>query len=172
MSVFRSCHLLPWLLILGLTLPASALTQPNPSQVQTNRDIHVQLGQKMSDLACFNCSIYVRGQVAGDVFALHGNVIVETGGVVAGDVSTVWGDIRVQDGAAIAGDAAAIAGEVRRQPGASISGDVASMGGKGWLLLVILVSLLVPGLIVVLIIWLVHRSRRAAVVTAQASTRS
>jgi len=36
----------------------------------------------------------------------------------------------------------------------------------------ILVSLLVPGLILALIIWLVQRSRRPAVVTAQASTRS
>jgi len=145
-----------------------ATAQENPSRSQTNRDIRVEPGQKAGDLSCMNCSIYIRGDVAGDVFAFHGNVVIDSGASVAGDIATLFGDIRVANGGSVAGDVAAIGGAVRRQPQAVIAGDVTSLEGKGWLLLLLLCPLVILGLMIALIVWLVHLYRGRRPVAAAA----
>src|SRR6266852_2844365 len=116
-------------LALLIVVSSVVMAQENSSRSQTNRDIRVEPGQKAGDLSCMNCSIYIRGDVAGDVFAVHGNVVIDVG---------------------------AIGGAVRRQPQAVIGGDVASLEGKGWLLLLLLCPLVILGLMIALIVWLVH----------------
>jgi hypothetical protein len=116
-------------LVFLLGLSGLVMAEDNPSRAQTNRDIRVEPGQKVGDLSCINCSIYIRGEVAGDVFALHGNVVIDGGASVAGDIATLFGNIRVANGGSVAGDVAAIGGAVRRQPQAAIAGDVTSLEG-------------------------------------------
>ncbi|PYX38641.1 MAG: hypothetical protein DMG73_15315 [Acidobacteria bacterium] len=155
-------------LVFLLGLSGLVMAEENPSRSQTNHDIRVEPGQKVGDLSCINCSIYIRGDVAGDVFALHGNVVIDGGASVAGDIATLFGDIRVANGGSVAGDVAAIGGAVRRQPQAAIAGDVASLEGKGWLLLLLLCPLVILGLMTALIVWLVHLYRRRRTVAAAA----
>ena len=155
-------------LALLIVVSSVVMAQENSSRSQTNRDIRVEPGQKAGDLSCMNCSIYIRGDVAGDVFAFHGNVVIDSGASVAGDIATLFGDIRVANGGSVAGDVAAIGGAVRRQPQAVIGGDVASLEVKGWLLLLLLCPLVILGLMIALIVWLVHLYRGRRPVAAAA----
>jgi hypothetical protein len=135
----------------------------NPEQTQFGHDIRIEAGQKVGEVTCINCSVYMAGESAGEVTALHGNVEVETGGSIAGDVTAVWGDVRMQSGAQIAGDVTAVGGSVRRTAQSSIAGDVTSLEGTKWVLAVVLPPLFILGLIVALIIWLIQRSRGSSV---------
>lgn len=152
-------HLRP-ILIAFLLTPTLGFAQKHADQFQIGRNIVIQAGESTGDLACITCSVIVRGQVAGDVFAMGGNVILEPGAQVSGSVSTVAGDVRLQAGTQIAGDVSTVAGIIRRDPQSAIGGDVSSLGGKGWMLLVFLVPLLFLGGLVALLVWLVQRSRR------------
>ena len=147
----------------------TAAAKDNPERTQFGRDIRVEAGEKAGEVTCIDCSVHIRGAVAGDVTTIHGNIMVESGGSVAGDVTAVWGDVRMESGSQIAGDLATVAGAVRRQPGSSIGGDVASLEGVKWLLAILLPPLVFIGLIIALIIWLVQRSRRPAPVAAPPS---
>ncbi|MGA8493343.1 MAG: hypothetical protein WB711_23180 [Terriglobales bacterium] len=145
-----------------LAAPAPALAQESSDRVQFNHDIFVEPGENSGDLVCVNCSIFVRGQTAGDVVAVHGNVVIEQGSQVAGDVTVVLGDLRLQNAAQVAGDAVAFGGTVRREPQASVAGDVTSLAGVGWVILIVLLPLAFLGGIIALIVWLIARIRRPA----------
>jgi hypothetical protein len=148
-------------LLAAITLaPALAFAERSHERFQFNRDIHVEQNDKTGDVTCLNCSVYIRGEVAGDVFAMNGRVVVEQGAQVSGDVATLIGDVRLDEGSKIGGDVAAIGGIVRRNPEATIAGDVSSMAGGGWVLLAFLVPLVVLIGFIVLIVWLIRRIRR------------
>ena len=151
-------------LICVLALGLCAFAKDNPEQTQFGHDVRVEAGQKVGDVTCINCSVYVAGESAGEVTTIHGNIVVEPGGSIAGDVTAVWGDVRMQAGAQIAGDVTAVGGAVRRNTGSSIAGDVTSLEGTRWVLAIILPPIFILGLIVALIIWLVQRGRRPAAV--------
>jgi len=153
------------LLCLSLSLCAVA---KNPEQTQFSRDIRINAGQKVGDVTCINCSIYIAGESSGEVTTIHGNIVLETGGAVAGEVTAVWGDVHVQTGSNIAGEVTAVAGAVRRSPGSSIAGDVTSLEGTVWVLAIILPPIFGLGLIAALVTWMVHRRRSRAAVPQQA----
>ena len=146
-----------------MIVPFAAMGRSNSShgaeRTQTNRDIWVQPGEKTGDLACFNCSIHVRGEVAGDVAAMHGNVVVEPQGQISGDIASFFGDVQVENDAHVAGDVAAMGGKIRRDPRGAIGGDQAAFP-RILFLLIMLAPLVVLGLIVALIVWLVQRRRQ------------
>jgi len=133
---------------------------------QFGHDIHVQPDQNVGDVTCFNCSIYVRGQVAGDVTAILGRILIDEGAQVAGDATTIGGDIRVDHGVKIAGDLTAVAGSVNRQPDASVAGDVTSLGGVWWLVLIFGTPLALLGLVIAFVVWLLRRGTAPAPVRA------
>lgn len=147
-------------LLVALTLPLSGIAQSSHERFQFNRDIHVEQNDKTGDVTCINCSAYIRGEVAGDLFVMNGRVVLEQGAQVTGDIATLIGDVRLDDGAKIGGDVAAIGGTVHRSPQATIVGDVTSMAGGGWVLLALLVPLLVLIGFVALIVWLIRRIRK------------
>jgi hypothetical protein len=147
-------------------LAAPALGQKGSDRLQFNHDIFVEPGQKSADLTCINCSVFVRGDVAGDVTAIHGNVVVEQGARVAGDVAVILGDLRVQSTAQVAGDVVTIGGTVRREPQASVAGDVTSLEGVGWAILIFLLPLALVGGTIALIVWLIARTRKPAPIPA------
>ena len=165
MPIETSRTILRILAVLAL-LAAPALAQKGSDRVQFNHDIFVEPGQKSGDLTCINCSVFVRGEVAGDVTAIHGNVVVEQGSRLAGDVTVVLGDLRLQSAAQVAGDAVTVGGTVRREPQASVAGDVTSLGGAGWVILIFLLPLALVGGMIALIVWLIARIQKPAPVRA------
>ena len=156
------------LLLLCLSLSTAALAKENPSYTQLGRNISVGPNDKTGDLTCFGCSIRVRGQVAGDVTAFGGSVVIEDQGQVAGDVTGFGGDIRLDKGVKVAGDVTVFGGEIHRDPQANIAGDVTSMGGRGWLVVIFLTPIVVLGLLVAFVVWLVQRLRRPSMPPAAA----
>jgi hypothetical protein len=157
--------LLPAFCTLAIFLTPSTLlaAQANADRFQINHDIRIEPRDKVGDVTCLNCSIYVRGQVSGDVTTINGNVVAEQGAAIAGDVTTILGNARVENGTQVAGDLVAIGGTVRRDPQATVAGDVTSMGeGGGWIFLIFLLPFAFLGGIVALIIWLIRRSRQPA----------
>ena len=163
----RTCRYAVMLLAaVGAMFSTLAVAEQSSSQVHIGRDIYVQSQDKVGDLVCVACSIYIRGQVAGDAVAVGGSVVLEQGVQVAGSVTTVVGDVRLQSGAQIAGDVAAIGGMVKRDSQSKISGDVTSMGGAGWTLLILVAPLVLFGGFVALIIWLFQRRRPVAAAAA------
>jgi cytoskeletal protein CcmA (bactofilin family) len=157
------------LALLGLLcLATSSFAQRTTSSDQTHfgHTIRVAENDQVAEVTCIGCSIYIRGQVAGDATAVGGSIYVEGQGQVSGDVTTVGGSIRLDSTVKVAGDVTSVAGEVRRATGAQVSGDVTSIGGGVWLPLVLLTPFVFLGLLVWLIVWLVQRARRPAVPAA------
>ena len=141
-------------------VPSASFAETNPDRFQMNHDIHIQADEKVGDVTCVGCSIYVRGQVSGDVTAVAGGVIAESGASIAGDVTTIGGNARIESGSQVAGDLTAIGGDLRRDPQASVAGNVTTIGGHGWVFLIFLLPVAVLGGIIALIVWLIQRSRR------------
>jgi hypothetical protein len=158
---------LPAFCMFAIFLVASAtFAETNPDRFQMNHDIHIQADEKVGDVTCIVCSVYVRGQVSGDVTAIAGGVIAEAGSSIAGDVTTIGGNARVESGTQVAGDLTAIGGDLRRDPQASVAGNVTTIGGHGWVFLIFLLPFAILGGIIALIIWLIQRSRRPIPVPA------
>jgi len=152
-----------------LILVPFASAKNNPEFTQFGHDIRIAAGQQTSDLTCIGCSIYVRGQVAGDVTTVGGNVTLEGNAQVAGDVTSIGGNLRADNGTKISGDLTAVGGKVYRQPEAIVAGDVTSLGGQGWLLLIFGLPLLVFAGIIAFIVWLVQRPRHSVRPLARAA---
>jgi hypothetical protein len=165
MSQTFSLHTLGKVAILAV-LSTGLAAQSIPDRFQKNHDIHVGAGEKIGDATCVNCSVYIRGQLAGDATALKGNVVVEQGAKVAGDVTVLFGKASIESDAQVGGDATAIGGTVHRDPEAHVGGDITSLAGDGWMLLIFFVPLAILGGIIALIIWLVQRNRKPAPVAA------
>jgi len=144
----------------------------HPDRFQMNHDIHIQPDEKVGDVTCIGCSVYVRGQVSGDVTAIAGSVVAEPGASIAGDVTAIAGSARIESGTQVAGDLTAIGGDLRRDPQATVSGNVTTIGGHGWVFLIFLLPFVFLGGIIALIIWLIQRSRRSTPVPAYTLRRN
>ena len=82
--------------VTAMLLVASSYTfAGNSDRFQTNHDIHVETNDNPNDVTCFRCSIYVRGEVRGDVTAIGGNIVLESGAQVHGDTTSIMGDIQL-----------------------------------------------------------------------------
>ena len=149
-----------------LGIAAPALAKDKSSYTQVGHNINIGPNEQVRDVTCFACSIRVRGQVAGDVTAFGGSIVIEDHAQVTGDLTTFAGDIRLDQGAKVTGDATVFGGQIRRDPAASISGDVTSMGGHGWLVPIVLAPFLAVGLLIAFVIWLVQRKRGPAAAVA------
>lgn len=158
-SLFR---LLPLaVLALGMAVP-TAFARGNASDItQFGHDIRVGPEQNVGELTCFNCSVYVRGHVAGDITTFHGNVVIDDNAAVGGDVTSLLGDVRVNDGTEIGGDVTVMGGRIRRQPTAAIGGEVTVFQGAAWVYLMLLSPFLIFAGIIALIVWLVRRRHSA-----------
>ena len=159
LSSLKCACLIAALMIVPIAAMGRSDTSHAAERTQTNRDIWVQPGEKAGDLACLNCSVHVRGEVSGDVAAIHGNVIVEPQAEISGDIASFFGDVQVENDAHVAGDVAAMGGTIRRDPRGAIGGNQATFP-RILFLLIMLAPLVVLGLIVALIVWLVQRRRQ------------
>ncbi len=84
------------LVVVGALFSTPLVAEQNSDQVHIGRDIYIQPQDKAGDLVCVGCSIYIRGQVAGDAVAVGGSIVLEQGAQLAGGATTVVGDIRLQ----------------------------------------------------------------------------
>lgn len=146
-------------LLAVMTVVPAAFGRSNADYTQFGRDIRVAADQTTGELTCIDCSIYIRGQVAGGITTVRGNIVVEENGSVAGDVTSVIGDVRADRGAKITGAITAVGGTVHRHAQASIAGDVTTLPGTTWVYLVLVSPFLILAGIAALIVWLVQRRR-------------
>jgi hypothetical protein len=146
--------------LIFLTLSTMAFASKQSDRTSWGHNITVGPNDESSDITCVACSIRIRGQVAGDVTAIAGSIIIEDQGQVAGDVTAIAGNTRLDNQVKVAGDVTVIAGDVRRDPAASVSGDVTAMGGRAWIVPILLAPFVILGLLVAFIVWLVQRGRR------------
>ena len=149
-----------FVLVLAAGAPCWALG--GSDYTQFGHDIRIGPDQNVGEVTCFNCSVYVRGNVGGDITAFHGNVVLEDSAAVGGEVTTFLGDVRAQGETKIGGDVTALGGKVHRQDGAQIGGEVTSMDSAGWFVALVVLPIFFLIGIVALIVWLVGRSRRPA----------
>lgn len=153
-STLRSCAL-TCLLLSGGALAAGA-----PSVAHFHHDIHIESGQTSGELSCVACSVYVHGQVTGDVAVVFGRLVLGPSASVAGDVAVVAGDLAAGEGSSIGGDVAVVGGRFRRPPDMHVGGDVAVMQGRGWFILIVVAPFVGLVLAAVLIVWIVQLVRR------------
>jgi hypothetical protein len=158
----RGCRsrLLGTFTLFCLALSSPAFAKNNPTYTQVGHNISIGPNQEVGELTCFGCSIRVRGQVAGDVTAFGGSIVIEDRGQVAGDVTAFGGNIRLDQAVKVAGDVTVFGGEIRRDQQARISGDVTSMGGRGWLVPILLAPFVILGILIAFVVWLIQRLRR------------
>lgn len=155
MSLARSLAL-PFLLLLSSSHLWASPDAP-PVGTRFGKDIHVAAGQNVQDdLTCFSCSIYIQGNVAGDVTAFKGKIVIEGPAQVAGDVTTIVGDVVVGPETKIAGDVTAVGGGIQRAPDAQISGDVVPIRRGWWVTLLLISPLIVLGALIAAAVWLIQ----------------
>jgi hypothetical protein len=99
-------------------------------------------------------------------------VVVAQDALVAGDITTVLGDTRIEKGTKVGGDVTVVGGVFHRHPEAIISGDITNLQSKVLVLLIMAGVGIVLGSIVMLIRWLVQRSRKRTFAAASSGNLS
>jgi cytoskeletal protein CcmA (bactofilin family) len=184
------------LLLVTTAGPAAAATKDvdDDARVSITGPVRIREGERSDGVVSVDGSVLVAGLVDGDVFVVHGNVLVTGRGRVTGAVTVVRGNAVVQgtvrdgvtatSGRAIIGATGVVGGDVRssKRPdvasGARVSGDVdktdfATMFTvAGWIALALLwlaatITLLLVG---ILFLALFPRAALAASVAAREST--
>ena len=143
-------------ILLTVTLPAFARSSDDRASVGNN--ITVAEGETAGDIACAFCSVYIHGDVKGDVAVLFGKVEVDPGRSISGDVAALGGDLTVGSEATVGGDVAVAAGDATLGPGAMIHGSRTVLPGRIWLLLPFVPLIILIGLIW-LAVYIVRRNR-------------
>jgi hypothetical protein len=169
MNFARLPHLAILTLALALSVPSAFAKNDGSEITQFGRDVRIGADQKAADVTCFNCSVYVEGQVAGEITTFHGNIILQDGAMVGGELTAMLGDVRLGNDTRVAGELTVLGGKLRRPPTASVAGDVTVMEGAAWVYLMLLTPLIILAGVIALIVWLVRRRRRPAAVYARAA---
>jgi len=158
------------LVVLAAVLVSSPAFAKGGSDItQFGHDIRVQEDQRAGEITCFACSVYIRGQVSGDITTFGGSLVLDQNAMVAGEVTTFWGDVRAGENTKIAGDVTVMGGRLRRQPSTMISGEVTTFQSGALVWLMVLSPFVFLAGIIALVIWLVRRNRRPSPVMARAA---
>ena len=153
----------------AMLISSQAFAKGGSDYTQFGHDIRIAQDQKATEITCFACSVYVRGQVSGDITTFGGNVVLDQGAMVAGEITSFWGDVRADDDTKIAGDVSVFGGRLRRQPTTMIAGEVTIFQSRALVYLILLSPFIVLAGIIALIIWLVRRNRRPSPIMARAA---
>ena len=139
----------------ALIVTSTVAFAENRDVFRSNHDIYVEPNESPRDVTCLRCTIYVRGEVNGDVTAIDGNVVLENAAQVHGDTTSIFGDVRLAAETTASRDVTAVAGTVHRDPRAVVNGDVTSLEGGAWTLLIVVVPLAILGGFIALIAWII-----------------
>jgi hypothetical protein len=153
------------LLAAMVLLTGSAFARNSSDRVQFAKDIRVQPGEKVGDLVCIACSIYVRGEAAGDAVAIGGSIVLDSA-QIDGDAVAILGGLRLNGSSQVGGDSVAILGSVYHDSEAHTGGAVTSIGGPLWFLLIVFLPLALFAAFIALVVWLFQRARRPSTVAA------
>lgn len=156
------------ILFFCLTLSTTAFAATKPDRTSWGQNISIGPNQALGDLTCFGCNIQVRGQVAGDVTAFFGSIIIEDQAQISGDVTAFGGNIRLDQEVKVNGGVTVFGGEIRRSSQASVKGDVTALGGRAWFVPLLLAPFVILGLLIAFVVWLVRRIQRPSPSTAAA----
>jgi hypothetical protein len=143
-----------------LLVSSAALAANQPSVFHFHRDIRIESGQSSGDVSCVGCSVYVDGQVMGDVAVVFGSLVLSPSASVKGDVAVIGGNLAAEQDRSIGGDVAVLGGAFHRSSDVHVGGEIAAMQGRGWLMLIVVAPFLGLVLAAALIIWIVQRVRR------------
>ena len=165
--------LLPRLALLALCFAVAVPTvfaKNNGGEItQFGRDIRIGADQKAADVTCFNCNVYVDGQVGGEITTIRGNIVLQDGAMVGGEVTALLGDVRLGEDSKVAGELTVLGGKLRRPATATVAGDVTVMEGAAWVYILVLSPFVFLAGVIALIVWLVRRRRHPAPVYARAA---
>jgi cytoskeletal protein CcmA (bactofilin family) len=125
-SLFRR---LPVVALAFAVLLPSAFAKGAADYTEFGHDIRIAADQKVGELTCFNCSVYVQGQVNGDITTFHGNIVIEQNAAVSGEVTSFLGQIRAASGSKIGGDATVFAGNLILEQDGMLNGEATSFAG-------------------------------------------
>jgi hypothetical protein len=154
----RACFAI--FVVLTATTLLHAGDSDDPDRTRFGHDIQVGASENVADVTCFFCSIYLRGNAAGDVTAFGGKIVIGEGAQVAGDVTALVGNVSIETGTKIAGDITAVGGSIQRASGAEVSGDVTPIRRGWWFSLILFSPLIVLGVLIAAIVWLIGYLRR------------
>ena len=148
--------LLAVVLLFCVSLPAFGRSSNDRATVGS--DITIAEGETSGDIACVFCTVYVHGDVRGDVAVMFGRVEVDAGHSISGDLATLGANLDLGEGATVGGDVAIVGGDANLASGAMIHGSNMVLPNRIWLLLPFAPLLIVIGLIW-LVVYLVRRNR-------------
>ena len=163
------CRRISFVVLAAMFVSSQAFAKGGSDYTQFGHDIRIAENQRATEVTCFGCSVYVRGQVSGDITTFGGSVILDEGAMVAGEVTSFWGDVRAGENTKIAGDITVMGGRLRRQPSTMISGEVTTFQSGALVWLMFLSPFIFLAGIIALVIWLVRRNRRPSPVMARAA---
>ena len=150
-----------------LALTTTTFADSGRERTQIGHNITVGADDEVSEATCFGCSVHVKGKVSGDITTFGSSIVIEENGEIGGDATSFAGDVRLDKGVKVNGDVAVFGGRLRRDPAATVHGDVTSMGGgAAWLSLIFGLPFVLLGAVIALIIWVVRRLLRPAVIAA------
>jgi hypothetical protein len=150
-------------LVFALAVPAAFAKNDGFEVTHFGHDIRISADQKAADVTCIYCSVYVEGQVAGEITAIHGNIVIQDGAMTGGEVTAVLGDVRMADNTKVAGELTVVGGKLRRSSTASVAGDVTVMEGTTAVYMMLLSPFLFLAGVIALIVWLIRRRKPAPV---------
>jgi len=163
------CHRILFLFLAAMLVSPQAFAKGGSDYTQFGHDIRIAEDQRATEVTCFSCSVYVRGQVSGDITTFGGSVVLDQGAMVAGEITSFLGDVRADENTKIAGDVTVMGGRLRRQPSTMIAGEVTTFQSRALVYLILLSPFVVLAGIIALVIWLVRRNRRPTPVMARAA---
>ncbi|MBN9616645.1 MAG: hypothetical protein BGO25_11605 [Acidobacteriales bacterium 59-55] len=147
--------LLALALLLLIVTPVALADQDRAS---FSSDITVSEGDVAGNVACAFCSVYVHGEVRGNVAVFFGNIKVDSSRGIAGNVAMLGGDLDLASDAQVGGNVAIAGGNTNLAPTAEIHGNRAVLPGRLWALIPFAPLLILIG-IIWLIVYLVRRNR-------------
>jgi len=163
------CHRILFLFLAAMLVSPQAFAKGGSDYTQFGHDIRIAEDQRATEVTCFSCSVYVRGQVSGDITTFGGSVVLDQGAMVAGEITSFLGDVRADENTKIAGDVTVMGGRLRRQPSTMIAGEVTTFQSRALVYLILLSPFVFLAGIIALVIWLVRRNRRPTPVMARAA---
>jgi len=137
---------------------ATSFVRAESNRASFSSDITIPEGEATGNVACAFCSVYVHGEVRGNVAVFFGNIKVDSSHEIAGNVAMLGGDLNLASDAQVGGNVAIAGGNTNLAPTAEIHGNRAVLPGRFWALVPFAPLLVLIG-IIWLIVYLVRRNR-------------
>jgi hypothetical protein len=124
------------------------LTQPGGNAFRFGRDLVVNDGESLDDIACFLCSTHINGAAQGDLLVFAGNTYLN--GPVQGDVVDLGGHVTLTSKARVGGDLIVFGGRLQQDPASTIGRKRLLIGPIVFLPMVLITGVVIAGLILLL----------------------